>query len=101
MQSTSSSSTAADRDEDNGDEVKHGAIGHLSADEELQQTVCEALIADAGLDSSDIGVRVAHDTVVLSGSVASSEARRRALHIAQEQRGVSSVQVDDLSVRGA
>ena len=31
------------------DDVKHGALGHLSADEELQQAVCEALIDDAQL----------------------------------------------------
>ena len=61
------------------DDVKHGALGHLSADEELQQAVCEALIDDAQLDSSDICVRVAQDTVVLSGSVGSREAWRRAL----------------------
>jgi len=47
-----------------GENTKHGAVGHLSADEELQQAVCEALIADAELDSTGIGVRVAGDTVV-------------------------------------
>lgn len=83
------------------DDVKHGAIGHLSADEELQQAVCEALIDATELDSSDIGVRVAHDTVVLSGSVASREEWLRALHIAKAQRGVANVQVDALSIRDA
>jgi osmotically-inducible protein OsmY len=83
------------------DDVKHGAIGHLSADEELQQAVCEALIDDTELDSSDIGVRVAHDTVVLSGSVASREEWQRALHIAKAQRGVASVEGEALSIRGA
>ncbi|HTV18445.1 MAG TPA: BON domain-containing protein [Polyangiaceae bacterium] len=83
------------------DDVKHGAIGRLSADEELQQAVCEALIEDTALDSSDIAVRVAHDTVVLSGSVNSREAWQRALRIAKSQRGVASVQSDDLSIRGA
>ena len=83
------------------DEVKHGAIGHLSADEELQQVVCEALIDDTDLDSSDIAVRVAHDTVVLSGSVKNREAWRRALQLAESQRGVTSVDADALSVRDA
>lgn len=82
-------------------DVKHGAIGHLSADEELQQSVCEALIADTELDSSDIGVRVAHDTVVLSGSVRSRDEWLRAQRIAKGQRGVVGVQVEDLSIRGA
>jgi len=83
------------------EEIKHGAIGRLSADEELQQTVCEALIDDTELDSSDIRVSAAGDTVVLSGSVSSNSDGRRALQIAQSQRGVASVQVDALSVRRA
>jgi osmotically-inducible protein OsmY len=88
------------QDEHPNDDAKHGAIGHLSADDELQQAVCEALIADSELDSSDIGVRIAHDTVTLSGSVANREARSRALLIAKAQRGVASVQ-DELSIRDA
>lgn len=96
-----SSTASADASPPEDDDVKHGAIGHLSADEELQQAVCEALIDDAELDSSDIGVRVVHDTVVLSGSVASRGEWQRALHIAKTQRGVTSVQIDDLSIRGA
>jgi osmotically-inducible protein OsmY len=83
------------------DDVKHGAIGRLSADEELQQAVCQALIDDTDLDSSDIGVRVAHDTVVLSGSVASREEWLRALRLAKAQRGVASVQLGDLRIRDA
>lgn len=81
------------------EEVKHGALGHLSADEELQQAVCQALIADAQLDSSDIRVRAARDAVVLSGSVASRDGWRRALDIAHSQRGVSRVEADELTVR--
>jgi len=95
------STASADASPPEDDDVKHGAIGHLSADEELQQAVCEALIDDTELDSSDIGVRVAHDTVVLSGSVASRGELLRALHIAKTQRGVTSVQTDDLSIRDA
>jgi osmotically-inducible protein OsmY len=81
-----------------GENTKHGAVGHLSADEELQQAVCEALIADAELDSTGIGVRVAGDTVVLEGSVKSKQARERALSIARSQRGVGSVQTDELCI---
>jgi osmotically-inducible protein OsmY len=87
---------------DDADESsKHGAIGHLSVEEELQQTVCEALIEDVALDSSDIRVRVAKDTVVLSGSVMTRDAVQRAVSIARAQRGVQHVDVDDLSVRKA
>lgn len=81
--------------------TKHGAIGHLSADEELQQAVCQALIKDTELDSTRIGVRVASDTVVLSGSVKDREAWLRALNVAKAQRGVTNVQLDELSIAGA
>lgn len=97
MQPTASAPPSQPHDED----IKHGAIGHLSADEERQQAVCQALIKDTALDSSDIAVRVAHDTVVLSGSVTSREQWLRALDIAKAQRGVADVQVDELSIRGA
>jgi len=74
----------------------HGAIGRLSADEELQQLVCQALIEDTELDSSEIRVRVAQENVVLSGRVASGAARERAIAIARAQRGVAGVSADEL-----
>lgn len=79
--------------------AKHGALGHLSADEELQQAVCSALIEDAELDSSNIGVRVANETVILSGSVRSPEAWRLALQVAGQQAGVVAVNADELRVQ--
>jgi osmotically-inducible protein OsmY len=79
--------------------AKHGAIGHLSADEELQQAVLRALIEDAELDSSDIGVRVAQETVTLSGSVPTREDWRRASSVAESQRGVAHVHAGELHVR--
>jgi osmotically-inducible protein OsmY len=83
------------------DANKHGALGHLSDDEALQQAVCEALIADTDLDSSDIGVRVSHDTVLLSGSVKTREQWLRAVKVAKAQKGVANVQIDALSIRDA
>lgn len=77
---------------------KHGAIGHLSADEELQQAVCEALIASPRLDSKNVGVSVANGTVILSGSVPTEEARELAQRIAEEQPGVVDVDTDPLDV---
>lgn len=78
---------------------KHGAIGHLSADDELQQAVCGALIEDARLDSSGIGVRVSNDnTVILAGTVKTRNAWLRALDVARKQPGVSTVQADELRV---
>jgi osmotically-inducible protein OsmY len=81
--------------------TKHGAIGHLSADEEKQQAVCKALIEDTELDSSGIRVRVTRDTVVLSGQVPSAEMLQRALQVAKSQRGVDSVEADELRVSDA
>lgn len=80
---------------------KHGAIGHLSTEEELQQAVLKALIEDTELDSSDIGVRVARDTVTLSGSVETREAWSRASSIAKAQRGVVNVEQGELRIRRA
>jgi len=81
--------------------TKHGAIGHLSADEEMQQAVCKALIEDAELDSSGISVRVTQDTVVLSGQVPDAEMRDHALRVAKSQRGVQNVDVSELRTPGA
>lgn len=83
------------------DKTTHGAIGCLSADEELQQVVCQALIEDTELDSSEIRVRVAQENVVLSGRVQSGAARERAIAIAKAQRGVAAVQVDELRCSNA
>lgn len=80
--------------------VKHGAIGHLSADEELQQAVCAALIDSAQLDSSDIGVRVANGSVILSGRVRDPRARGVAVQVACSQSGVAKVDAAELRVDG-
>jgi osmotically-inducible protein OsmY len=96
MQPPQTSPTATD-----AEPSKHGAIGHLSADEELQQAVLKALIEDTELDSSDIGVRVAQDTVTLSGSVETREAWLRASDIAKAQRGVVNLQQGELRIRRA
>ena len=79
----------------------HGAIGRLSADEELQQIVCQALIEDTELDSREIRVRVAQENVVLSGRVESGSARERAIAVAKAQRGVAAVQADELRCSNA
>ena len=75
-----------------------GAIGCLSADEELQQAVCSALIEAPELDSGSIAVRAESGTVVLTGSVRSRQDWLRALHIAGEQPGVQAVQVAHLQI---
>ena len=77
---------------------KHGAVGVLSADEELQQAVCAALIEARELDSRGIDVSAQSGTVVLTGTVRSREEWLRALRIASDQSGVSAVQTEGLSI---
>ena len=76
----------------------HGAIGCLSADEELQQAVCAALIEEPDLDSGSLAVRAEKGTVVLTGSVRSREAWQSALRIAREHAGARPVQADQLRI---
>lgn len=80
------------------DEEKHGAVGVLSADEELQQAVCSALIEARELDSQRIGVSAQNGNIVLSGSVRSRADWLVALRIAREQNGVSVVQTEGLTI---
>ena len=77
---------------------KHGAVGVLSADEELQQAVCAALIEARELDIRGIDVSAQSGTVVLTGTVRSREEWLRALRIASDQSGVSAVQTEGLSI---
>ena len=81
------------------DAPKQGAIGHLSADEELQQAVCSALIETRELDTSDIAVRAANARVVLSGTVKSDAEQRLALRIAETHAGPGAVDGEELRVR--
>ena len=80
------------------DAEKHGAVGVLSADEELQQAVCAALIEARELDSRGIGVSAQNGTIVLTGAVRSREDWLRALRIARDQCGVNAVQTDGLTI---
>ena len=77
---------------------KHGAVGVLSVDEELQQAVCAALIDASDLDSRRIAVSAQSGVVVLSGAVRSREDWMRALRIARDQRGANAVQTEALAI---
>lgn len=77
---------------------KHGAVGVLSEDEELQQRVCASLIEASGLDSRRIEVRTQSGTVLLAGAVRSREDWLRALRIARDQQGVEAVDTEGLSI---
>lgn len=92
------SEARASRDAPGPDDEKHGAVGVLSADEELQQAVCSALIEARELDSQRIGVSAQNGIIALTGFVRSREDCLLALRIARKQTGVSSVQSDGLAV---
>jgi osmotically-inducible protein OsmY len=81
------------------DAPKHGALGHLSSDEELQQAVCSALIETQELDSSAIEVRAAQARIVLSGTVRNDTEQRLAVRIAEAHAGAGAVDGDELHVR--
>jgi osmotically-inducible protein OsmY len=83
------------------DSERHGAVGVLSADEELQQAVCAALIEAGDLDSGRIGVRTQSGTVMLTGAVRSREDWMRALRIARDQQGVQAVLSEELRIDDA
>ena len=80
------------------EQEKHGAVGVLSEDEDLQQRVCASLIEASDLDSRRIEVRTQSRTVMLAGSVRSREDWMRALRIAREQEGVEAVDTDGLGI---
>lgn len=103
--SAPASSAAGADDPSTSDDVsneapKQGAIGHLSADEELQQAVCNALIETRELDASEIEVRAANARVVLSGTTKNDAEQRLALRIAEQHAGTGAVDGEDLRVRG-
>jgi osmotically-inducible protein OsmY len=87
--------SSADADE------RHGAVGVLSADEELQQAVCAALIEASDLDSRGIAVSAQSGVVALSGVVRSREDWLRALRIARDQSGANAVQTEGLAIKDA
>ena len=97
--SSSESGGAAEETDAALGEPKQGALGHLSADEELQQAVCSALIETPELDTSDIAVRAANSRVVLSGTVKSDAEQRLALRIAETHAGTGAVDGGELRVR--
>jgi len=78
---------------------KHGAVGVLSADEELQQAVCAALIEASALDSRGIAVGAQSGVVTLSGVVRSREDWLQALRIARDQSGARAVQTAGLAIK--
>jgi osmotically-inducible protein OsmY len=68
-----------------------GPRGYRRADERILEDVCEIMTRHAGLDASDIEVRVADGEVTLEGTVADRRAKRLAAELAERASGVRDV----------
>ncbi len=82
------------------DRIDHGAerAGEALAAGRLTAKIKAKMALDDTLDGSDIDVHTAGTVVTLGGSVDSDAQRRRALQLARETEGVTSV-ADRLDVR--
>jgi hyperosmotically inducible protein len=83
-----------------GAKVAEGAVQaeRLAKDAGVTAKIRSKMALDDTLDSSGINVDTTGDTVTLKGSVPSETDRQRAVQLARETEGVTSV-VDQLSVR--
>ncbi|HMJ46078.1 MAG TPA: BON domain-containing protein [Ferruginibacter sp.] len=69
-----------------------GPKGYSRGDEKIQDDINERLYHDSYIDASDIEVKVTDGEAVLSGTVESREAKRRAEDIAESIAGVKDVE---------
>jgi osmotically-inducible protein OsmY len=69
-----------------------GPKGYTRSDDRIQEDINDRLSDDDYIDASDIEVTVNNRDVILSGTVDSREAKRRAEHIAEAVKGVSNVE---------
>jgi osmotically-inducible protein OsmY len=80
------------------DHSGRGPKGYTRSDERIREEVSDRLMADWGVDATDIEVTVASAEVTLSGTVDGRESKRRAENIAAGVLGVADVQ-NNLRVR--
>lgn len=76
-----------------------GPRDYRRSDERILEDVCDRLSDDSFIDASEIDVKVSGSEVVLTGSVDSREAKRRAEDLAESISGVTNVQ-NNLKVSG-
>jgi osmotically-inducible protein OsmY len=69
-----------------------GPKGYHRSDERIREDVSDRLSDDDYVDASDVDVQVNNAEVILSGTVDSREAKRRAEEIAERISGVSNVE---------
>ena len=75
-----------------GPHAGRGPRGYQRADERIRDDVCDSLTEAPDIDATGIEVEVGHGLVMLSGSVDSRAAKRRAEDIATAVRGVKDVE---------
>ncbi len=83
------------RSGDNTTSGKHrgkGPKGYKRSDERIKDDVCDRLADDGYVDASNIDVEVRDCEVVLTGTVESREAKRRAEDVVESISGVQNVQ---------
>lgn len=74
-----------------GGHAGRGPKGYQRSDQRLQEEVSDRLMADDWVDASDIEIEVKNGEVLLTGSVADRQAKRRAEDIAEQVMGVRDV----------
>lgn len=79
-----------------GGEIKHyrgkGPKGYRRGDERIREEINEKLTDDRFLDATDVEVEVREGEVILSGSVADRNAKRRAEDLAESISGVKHLE---------
>ncbi|MFL5771133.1 MAG: BON domain-containing protein [Chloroflexota bacterium] len=68
-----------------------GPKGYKRSDERIEEEINDRLMADDGIDASEIEVRVRGGEVTLSGTVDDRDAKRRAEDVAESVMGVREV----------
>jgi hypothetical protein len=71
--------------------VGRGPKGYTRSDDRIREEICDCMTEDPMLDASEIEVDVKQGEVMLSGSVASREQKRRAEDVAERISGVRDV----------
>lgn len=69
-----------------------GPKGYRRSDDRIREDVCDRLCDDPRLDASDMEITVKDCEVILTGTVDSREAKRRAEDLAESISGVSNVE---------
>jgi hypothetical protein len=99
QQATAVSRTESTDSSTSGGFRGRGPRGYERSSDRIREDVCEWLTDDDEVDASDIEVEVERGIVILGGSVADRQQKRRAEDIAERARGVRDVR-NQLEIEG-